>query len=1125
MYKYSIESTVPFNNLNHFKKIVKTIIFFLTICVFYCSAENSYSQEFNLKMKSTTIKAVCKEIEKNSDYIFVFSDNTEKMIEKKVILKTTKGNVNELLDEALLANGLSYRILDKQIVVYKSKEIERIITQNQVQQSPRKQITGKILDKEGETIIGANIVEIGTTNGAVSDIDGNFALTVSNNASIRITYIGYLEQDINTTGKNHVDVILQEDTQSLEEVVVVGYGTQKKASVVGAIQNINPGELQISSRRNISNTLAGKLAGVIAVQRSGEPGYDQSNFWIRGISSFAGNTQPLVLVDGVQRTLDDLDISEIESFSILKDAAASAMYGVRGANGVILVNTKRGKAQKPVVNVMVEHALTAPTQLPNYIGAGEHMQLLNDLAEEEQKSLYYDQSAIDKTLSGYDPELYPNVNWINAISKEFAQNTRVNMNVNGGTSMLRYNLTGSVYNEQGIMKRDVTLPYNTSTNVTRYNMRANVDLDITSSTSLRFSAGGYLQKLRKHNGSTSEAWGYAFDTPPMVHPAIYTNGKIPKRNERVNPWAFLTQRGYSVNSSSKIESLIALEQKLDVITSGLSTKLTFSFDNYSSSWLNRTKEPSYYLPATARNDEGELLLTQDSQGSEFLDYTNGSGYGNNQTYLEWAVNYDRTFDKDHNVTALLLYNQRSFDDGGIQPYRNQGIAGRTSYTFRNKYVGELNFGFNGSENFAKGQRYGFFPSVALGWVVSEEDFWNPLRDKISFLKARVSMGQAGNDQIGSNRRFAYLTTMNPNNTGYDWGSTGNYGRSGVTEGEIGVNNLTWETVTKKNLGLEIGLWNIFTIQADIFEEFRKDIFMQRRTIPTQAGFLSTPYANFGRVKNRGGELAVSANHTIDKVRFNVYSNVTYAKNEILEYDVPIGQKNTHRDITGHSVNELFGYKALGLYTAEDFNEEGTLLETLPKNELSTVRPGDIKFLDWDGDGVINSKDQGYIGGTVDPRLVYGFGGGLETYGVDFSVFFQGVGDTYRIIGGNEYFIPGSGQGIQGNIFDNYNDRWTTENPSQDVFWPRLSYANNKNNSAASTWWKKDMSFLRLRQVEIGYTIPSRFAPDLKNIRFYVNGNNLLTFSDFKLWDPELNTSTGGLYPPIKSAMFGLEITF
>ncbi|MFV0377039.1 MAG: SusC/RagA family TonB-linked outer membrane protein [Mangrovibacterium sp.] len=1060
--------------------------------------------------------------EQQSAYRFFFVQGEIKE-DTRVKINPELKNLTEILDDVSKQTALQFKLLDDIIVI---KKMDSAVAEARNQKPGEKTVAGRVIDNKGVPLPGVSIVVKGTTNGTLTNSDGVFSLNAPEDATLVFSFIGMTTQEA-PVNKLPREIVLEETTTDLEEVMVVGYGTQKKASVVGAIQNINPGELQISSSKNISNTLAGKLAGVIAVTRSGEPGYNQSNFWIRGISSFSGGTDPLVLVDGVQRTLDDLDISEIESFSILKDAAASAMYGVRGANGVILVNTKRGKIQKPVVEIRVEHAVTSPTQMPSFIGAPDHMQLLNDLAEEESKVPYYEQERIDLTRSNYDPELYPDVDWVESISKNNAFNTRANLNVNGGSALLRYNLTGSVYYEDGIMKRDESLSFDTSTGLTRYNLRSNVDLNLSKTTSVRFSVGGYLQKLRKQANSTSTTWDYAFQTPPMVHPAIYADGKIPVRSGRVNPWAYLTQYGYGIYTSSKIESLFAIEQKLDFITEGLSSKLSFSFDNYSYSSLTRSKDPSYYSPATTRDDEGDLVLTLLSSGSEFLNYEEGSDYGNNQTYMEWMINYDHTFNENHNVTGLLLYNQRSYDDGGIQPYRNQGIAGRAAYSYKNKYVGEFNFGYNGSENFAKGQRYGFFPSFALGWLISEENFWIGVKETVDFLKLRASWGQAGNDQIGSDRRFAYLTTMNTDASGYSWGTTGNYEKDGVAEGEIGVNNLTWETVTKKNLGLEFGLLNAVRVQFDVFHEYRDNIFMQRRTIPTQAGLLSTPYANFGKVKNRGGEIALTFHKKINKTDLSLFANASYAKNEIVEYDVPIGQQGTHQDITGHSINELYGYKTLGLYTSDDFDASGNLLAELPQNELADVRPGDVKILDWNEDGAINSKDKGYIGGTNDPRLVYGFGGNVSFHGFDFSLFLQGVSDTYRFIGDqSEYFIPGSGQGIQGNIFTNYTDRWTEANPSQSVFWPRLSYSTNYNNNANSSWWKKDMSFLRLKQVEIGYNVPKSITKDkIKACRIYLNGNNLLTFSKFDLWDPELSTSNGCKYPSIKSVMLGIDVIF
>ncbi|MDR1153148.1 MAG: TonB-dependent receptor [Bacteroidales bacterium] len=1120
-------------NVNFKRKRLK-LGFISACCFIFCfssavSAQTA-TQTITIDQKDKPVGEILKAIESVSDYVFFYNkDDVDR--DRKATVQANNASIEKVLDQLFAKTNNGYRMEGRQVYITKKAPA--------VEKSPqqvKKKVTGKVIDKNGEPLPGVSIIVKGSTRGALTDIDGSFEMdNVDVGATLTVSLLGMESKEIQFQGQVDLIVVLEEKASELSEVTIVAFGAQKKASVVGAIETIKPEALAITSKKNISNTLAGKLPGIIAVTRSGEPGYDQSNFWIRGLSSFSGNTTPLVLIDGVQRNLDDMDIMEVESFSVLKDAAASAMYGVRGANGVILINTRRGKVQKPEVYAKVEHSFTAPTQLPKFIGAADHMQLLNDIAADAGRMPYYDQKVIDYTRSGYDPELYPDVDWIDAIFKPYAFNDRVNLNVNGGTEILRYNLTASYYHEGGLLERDKSLPYNTGINLNRYNLRANVDLNLTKTTSMRFNVGGYLEKVRRPTIASYVIWYEAYASPPMKHPIKYADGKIPSTPMMENPWGALTQSGYNINSSSKIESLFAIEQQLDFFTKGLSSKLSFSFDNYSESTLARSKASDRYLAATSRNDEGDLILTQTHTGSEFLEYANGAAYGNNQTYLEWMVNYDRTFNDDHNVNALLLYNQRSYDDGGIQPYRNQGIAGRAAYSYKNKYIGEFNFGYNGSENFAKGQRFGFFPSVAAGWIVSEEDFWAPVSKTIDFLKIRASWGKAGNDQIDADvnrrRRFGYLTTMNTGAEGYAYGSQGAYWVQGITEGEIGVSNLTWETVTKQNLGMEISFFRALRIQADIFQEHRENIFMQRRTTPSQTGFLTTPWSNIGEAENWGGELAVSFDKKINEVSLSFFANMTYAKNKITYIDTPPGQQGTHQDQTGHSINELYGYRALRLYTDDDFNPDGTLLATLPQNELAMVRPGDIMFHDWNEDGVINSKDQGYVGGTVDPRLVYGFGGTVAFYGFDFSFFFQGVGDTYRIIGNTgsgayRLFIPGSGQGALGNIYDNYTDRWTVDNPSQDVFWPRLSYLTNENNYAASTWWKKDMRFLRLRQVELGYSFPKSVTKNwAKMVRVYVSAENLLTSSKFKLWDPELDTVTGEQYPLMKSVMLGLEVTF
>lgn len=989
--------------------------------------------------------------------------------------------------------------------------------------------SGTVVDNENNPLIGATVTVKGTKTIAITDMDGHFYIDVPNKNSVLVfNYLGFKPQEVKVGSDINFNIQLKEDAVSADEVVVVGYGNQKKLSVIGSIQTLDPGNLQMGSSRSMSNNLAGQLAGVIAYQPSGEPGYDNSQFWIRGISTFgAGGSSPLVLVDGVERSLNDIDPAEIESFSVLKDASASAMYGVRGANGVIIINTKRGSVAKPSIDFRFEQAITKPTKLPEFIGAAEYMTLLNNLCSDPSKRMFT-KDQIMKTYTGYDKDLYPDVDWIDAITKDYATSTRGNMTVSGGTNILRYSLTASVYHETGIMETDDTLPYDTGSKLTRFNMRANVDLDLTKTTLLRFNVGGYLQNLRKAKSSTDNVFTHAFETPPFVHPAIYSDGTIPKASaNRANPWAESTQQGYYRGTRSKLESLFQLEQNLKMITPGLKFKATFAFDTYNENFVTRGKDPTYYGVAKSRGDEGELIHGVLSYGSEFLDHSSNANYGNNSTYLEFSLGYNHTFAKKHAVDALFLYNQRSYDWGDIQPKRSQGIAGRLSYTFDRRYVGEFNFGYNGSENFAKGHRFGFFPSLALGWIISEEKFMRNCADWLTLLKLKGSIGKVGNDDIGG-RRFAYITTINTGASGYNFGYAGDYWRQGYSEGEVGVNNLTWETSTKTNVGIELGLWNEFNLQFDYFYEHRTNIFMQRKTIPTQAGFLSNPYANYGIVDNSGVDGTITWNHKFGKdLRVALRANFTYAKNEVKEYDEPESVKGTYRSLTGRSIGTLWGLQAERLYTDDDF-ENGKLKAGIPTPNIgSVVRPGDIKYRDMNDDGIIDAKDEGYIGGTTTPRIVYGFGGNVEYKNFDFSFFFQGTGQSYRIIGGTLYFIPGSGQGVMGNVYANYKDCWTEENPSQDVFWPRLSESTNPNNNYASTWWKKDMSFLRLKSIELGYTLPRSITKAIcsNNIRFFVSGNNLFYISKFKLWDPELDTADGLKYPSMRSVMFGFQLNF
>ena len=808
---------------------------------------NSEEDLFSVQYENVTVKDILDYIEKHSKYIFIYSANVQKNLNNKVSISVSNKKIDAVLKELFSETGLNYKMSGRQITI----SVPEAPKVQQTTQQKGIKVTGNVSDEKGEPLIGVTIIlKNDSTVHALTDMNGNYSIIVPERKSVlSFRYIGFVPKEEVVNNRKVVNVQMVEDVGQLDEVVVVAYGAQKKESVVGSITTIEPAKLKVSTTRSISNNLAGTVAGVLAVQRSGEPGYDNSSFWIRGISTFQDAGQnPLVLIDGIERDLNNIDPEEIESFSVLKDAAASAVYGVRGANGVILINTKRGQVGKPRVTVKAEFAATQPVKLPEYLGAADYMQVLDDiLMDTGQQPKYTDRIA--KTRAGYDPDLYPDVNWMDAIANDYASNQRVTVDISGGTETLRYSFVAAAYNERGILKRDKSYDWDPTIKLQRYNVRSNVDLKLSPTTQLRFNIGGYLQDRNSTTKDVSQIFQKAFVAVPHAFPAQYSSGQIPT-TEEPNVWAWATQSGYKRRSDSKIETLFSVEQDLKFLLPGLKVKGTFSFDRFSSGTVSRGKTPDYYVPATGRDDEGNLIIASKSNGTNFLDYSKSGEYGNKSVYMEATLSYDRTFAEKHSVAAMLLFNRRNYDDGSKLPYRNQGLAGRASYTYSGKYVGEFNFGYNGSENFAKGKRYGFFPSGAIGWIVSEEAFMQPLRKVISKLKLRASYGQVGNANLGG-RRFAYLSTITDDYATldmYKWGLDSSYGLTGMAEGEFAVQDLTWEIVNKMNLGVELGFLNgMIDLQLDYFDERRKDIFMPRESVPMTAGFMKQPWKNFGTV--------------------------------------------------------------------------------------------------------------------------------------------------------------------------------------------------------------------------------------------------------------------------------------
>ncbi|MDR0543234.1 MAG: SusC/RagA family TonB-linked outer membrane protein, partial [Dysgonamonadaceae bacterium] len=838
--------------MNLKKKQLVFLLFFFTVNLFAQQRKENY---LTISFRDIPLSSAIERIENNSEYTF-FYDALKIDVNQKVSLNAKETPVKQAITEMLANTDVRFELKKSQIILY---------PKSQNNSGEKLLIHGNVTDVSGEPLIGVAVtLKDNPSIGAITDIDGAYLLSVAgSNPVLQFKYIGFAQREEAVNNRKIINVVMQEESNRLEDLVVVGYGVQKKASVVAAITSISPGKLNVGTTRSISNDLAGNIAGIIAVQRSGEPGYDNSEFWIRGMSSFKGTNNPLVLVDGVERSLNNLDIAEIESFSVLKDASASAVYGVRGANGVILITTKHGHSGKTTINVSVEHSLSRPAKLPQFLDAADYLTLLNNINIQETGYRLYSTDIIDKHRTGYDPELYPDVNWLDVITNDFADNTRFSFDLAGGNEKLRYSFVGAYYNESGITTVDPSQAYNSNLSVNRFNLRTNVDMNVTPTTLLTMNIGGYLQMRNAPRDGISDIFNAAFKATPYMNPPIYQNGIIPKPRENENPWARLTQTGFKREGESKLETVFAVEQDLKAILKGLKIKGIFSYDYFSRNGVDRGKSPRYYAPATSRDPvTGEFQLMVLSEGDEFLGYSKWSDYGNYSTYLEGNINYEQHFG-NHSVSGLLLYNQRSYDDGDQVPFRTQGFAGRAAYTLSDRYILEFNFGYNGSENFAKGKRFGFFPSIAGGWILSEEPFMEPALNYFNKIKFRASYGLAGNDRFYNNdnsqKRFAYITTI-ASTDGYRWGnSNAFYDRGGLREGDPGVADLTWETVTKTNLGLELGLFKMIDLQVDFFHEKREDIFMQRKSYPNSAGFPSLPWANYGIVTNKGFDISLDIN--------------------------------------------------------------------------------------------------------------------------------------------------------------------------------------------------------------------------------------------------------------------------
>jgi TonB-linked SusC/RagA family outer membrane protein len=1006
-------------------------------------------------------------------------------------------------------------------------------------------VTGIVQDLKGNPLVGVNVLVDGTTTGTVTDIDGKFSLTVFNNeASLVFSYVGYEKQKVKV-GNRRAFVIEMKEDAALDEVVVVGYGVQKKESVVGAITNVNVANLKVAAPRSITNILAGKVSGVISVQRSGEPGKDDAQFWIRGISTFGAGREPLVLVDGVERSLNNIEPEDIENFSVLKDASATAIYGIKGANGVILITTRRGKTGEASINFKYETGMQQPIAKPQFVNAPTYLELINEaqLASNPNYVTPYTPEVIAKYRSGEDPWLYPNVDWMGLMMKDQSTNQRFTVNASGGTEKARYYIAGSYYGENGIWNSDSSMNYDSSTRLNRVNFRSNIDLVIAKNLEANLGVGGYLMlgNYPGENNSGSLWYNTMLSTPTKYHPTapdpedprevVYlTSGGA----GNINPYAQLVNSGFTSTWSNTLQTDIGLKYDASNILKGLRAGISLSYDAFSHNDIKRTRSGDAWQIVPPGRDPvtKELALEKTYTGSKELGYNKESG-GNRKIYFQANLDYNHTFEKDHSISSLVLFNMQDYQDGDAAnailglPYRMIGLVGRLTYNYKMKYFIEGNAGYNGSENFEKGHRFGFFPSIAGGWIISQESFFQDAVSSniVNYLKLRASYGLKGNDKYGRwvngqfvSNRFAYLTTIGGGYGEYVLGKDVNTHWYSIGENEWGA-NLTWEKEKETNLGIEARFLNGFYLQADFFKRHRTQIYTERLSMPAIIGIQKRPWLNIGEFENQGIDATLEYNRRFGDFQVSFRGNYTFARNNLLENDSP-DKIYPYQNEKGKRLGQPFGLIAEGLFVSQ---EE---IDSSPEQTFSSVRVGDIKYKDVNGDGVVNVYDQVAIGNPDIPETIYGFGFSLEYKGIDLSVFFQGAANMDFMLGGDGFFPFLRGE-TQGNVTKWATDRWTESDPRQDALFPRLSYGDNQNNYRSSTWWQRKADYLRVKTAEIGYTVPKKLTSKIgvSALRIYVSGLNLYTFSDFTYWDPELGNGNGSAYPLQRNFIAGLNLNF
>lgn len=1018
-----------------------------------------------------------------------------------------------------------------------------------------KTVKGVIYEEEtGEPMPGATVSVEGSTRGVMTDLDGSFELTgVKPTDKLKFECLGKETQVLQVGTMTNFVVKLKNAANELDEVTVVAFGKQRKESVIGSISTVDVKTLKVPSS-NLTTALAGNVAGVIAYQRTGEPGQDNADFFVRGITTFGANTSPLILIDNIELTSTDLarlQPDDIESFSIMKDATATALYGARGANGVIFVTTKRGQEGPAKIFARVETSISAPTDVVELADPVTYMKSYNEAISTRDPlgELMYTYDKIEQTgKPGANRLIYPANDWYDMLFKDFATSYRANVSARGGGKVATYYVSGAYTEDTGVLKVDKRNSFNNNIDDKNYTLRSNVDINVTPTTKLAVRLTGNFRDYQGPLNGGSDVYRQIMHSDPVLFPAYY-----PVDDEHVgiqhimfgnyedgsyiNPYANLV-KGYKNYQRSQMIAAVQLEQDLKFITKGLSFMTLFNLTRLSEFTVNRQFNPYWYRLDRYDSYTGEYHVNRiNEDGTDYLTYSESGKTVKNTMYSETRLNYNRSFGK-HDVTGLLVFTASeslTANAGSLQlslPSRNAGLSGRFTYGYDKRYFVEYNFGYNGSERFHKSHRWGFFPSAGLAWMMSNEKWFKPLTKVVSNLKLRYSYGLVGNDNIGSSsNRFYYLSEMSMNNSGLgaSFGETRNVSYNGIGVVRYANEAITWEKSYKSNYALELGLFKKLDIIAEYFTEHRTDIFMQRADIPNTMGLQAAVYGNIGQARSKGIDIQADYKQAwASGLWASARANFTYSTGKYDVYEEPT-YPESYRQHAGRSIRQTWGYIAERLFV----DDEDAANSPSQAAFGSQYGGGDIKYTDVNGDGVITNADMVPIGYPTSPEIIYGFGVSLGHKGFDVSVFFQGLGrESFWIDATSAYSTKYNKYGTapfvnNGQLLKAYSDsHWSEDNRDIYALYPRYSAYENHNNTQVSTWWMRDGSFVRLKQMEFGYTLPQKLTNKIHidNLRVYFQGNNLLCWSKFKLWDPEL-AGEGFNYPIQRTFNIGVNVTF